>query len=592
MRSHRHPRPPFADVSSEVLEKAFHPFDKLVIGLPPAMASWTRAYGSATEWRSLPPNPLMPGARRPHNGGDAPPAAETAEASPSHLRGREEEGPHTQPAGRLPARPFRCDACDRDFAVEEKYEEHMKTHIYCTVPGCNFTCREHRAQQMQEHMDALHNRADAPNLADTGHYLEQRKRRFPTQEVIKGKVEELYYKAARGVVLPDERRRWLRQYGIDVGKRARTEASFIARGSLPEHSRSPSAPSDAASETSSHSSESRRRRRHDGGRSEDGEQRRSPPATRPPPLPPQGQQEEVVRPRFVQPPSQLLEDPTAPPGAHAAAPAPPQSSRASPLASPLSSSSPKQPSAPSGPSHLTKMIPLGPNGTLTPRQRVQLVRERYAAAKEVPQFYVCHRCGTKGEHWVDDCPTKGDPTYNRRVVWGEAKMEAGDGKSNAAMRRERGSRSRIAQKGEEEEQGAQRPAGQSEEKEGRAEEPQREPQQESAAPETCEVHGETPEAAPPREPSGNDNDNGEDDAPPAPQSAAPPATEPREVTRVMAPVAAARYAQPQRRDPLRRPPPPLTLYERLTEEERLNEQGVLLQAMRFFAAHDFFPEKK
>ncbi|KPI88773.1 hypothetical protein ABL78_2152 [Leptomonas seymouri] len=578
MHPHRQPRPPFTDVSPEVLEKAFHPFDKLVIGLPPSMMNWTRVYGPAADWISLPPNPLMPSFRRRHEGSDAPSAVAAAGSPSSDPRGRAGEGPDARPTGR----PFRCEACDRTFVVEEKYEEHMQTHIYCTMPGCGFTCRAHRAHQMQEHMDALHNRPDAPNLADTGAYLEQRKNRFPTQEVIKGKVEELYYKAARGVVLPDERRRWLRQYGIDVGKRARTEASYIARGSLPENSRSPSAQSnasDAASDKSSRSSGSRRSKGGGCGRDRDEERHHSSPVSCPP-LPPESRKEEVARPRFIQPPSQALEDPTAPPSAPSAAPE--QPSLASPPTRPSSLSSSKQPS---------KIIPLGPNGTLTPRQRVQLVRERYASAKEVPQFYVCHRCGKKGEHWVDDCPTKGDPTYNRRVLWGETKIGAGEGKSKAAEKRERSGRSRNARR-EEEEHGEQRPAEQGEDNTVADAGPLRG----SAPPANSAVEGEAPEADPRSCHIDNSGGNGRsdserDDGPPVPQSAAPPADEPKEITRVMAPVAAARYANPNRRDPLRRPPPPPTLYERLTEEERLNEQGVLLQAMRFFTARDFFQEK-
>lgn len=578
-----------------MLAKAYHPFDKLIIGLPPAMPSWVRAYGPATEWLHLPPNPLIPSVRRQLEAGDANTAAVLPTPSSADAGVRDHDRSPPPSASRHSPKSYRCDTCDRDFASEEMYEAHMKSHIYCTVPGCHFTCRDTRAHLMQEHMDALHNRPDAPNLVDTGAYLEQRKRRFPTQEVIKDKVEELYYKAARGVVLPEERRRWLRQHGVDVGKRARTEASFIARGSVPEEgARSPSAQSNAGSGRSSELSESR-------------QHRRSPLRS-----PAEEHREEPPQPRFIQPPAALLpKDPTAaPPSVPAASEqppmAPPQQSSPTPTAATSSSPLPsRQP--PTAASHQVKMIPLGPNGTLTPRQRVQLVRERYAAAKEVPQFYVCHRCGRKGEHWVDDCPTKDDATYNRHVVWGEAKMEVGEGGK---------ARSRAAQKGRAEPNSRDVPPEMVAKEEVKASPPPQSVQQEAStdpqespqeaphaeekpeekpdATSSCADHDISASTAPAHSSTSGaeDNDkNNDDDAPPVPQSAAPPADAPVEVTRVMAPVAAARYAQ-QRRDPPRRPPPPPTLYERLTEEERMNEQGLLLQAMRFFTARDFFQEKK
>jgi hypothetical protein len=608
MRRPEQPRQPFPNVPAEVLEKAYHPFDKLVIGLPPAMVRWVQAYGPAADWKSLPANPLMESVRRRNEVGsrDTPLTSSDVPRPPSvGTRSGDAEAPSRQPSARpAAARVLRCDTCDRDFATEEKYEAHMKTHIYCTVPGCRFTCRENRAHLMQEHMDALHNRPDAPNLVDTSAYLEQRKRRFPTQEVIKDKVEELYYKAARGVVLPDERRRWMRQHGIDVGKRPRTEASYIARGRLPEKSRSPSAPSDASDGESDKTSSSSQPR-GDGDR-HDSLPTRCPlheiPQS-PQSLPPsQNARAEAAHPRFIQPPVAPVagsqEDPTAPPPiVPPAAAAVPDQPRVASSSSPTVSSSRQRPaSAASAGPHPIKIIPLGPNGTLTPRQRVQLVRERYASAKEVPQFYVCHRCGRKGEHWVDDCPTKGDATYNRHVVWGEAKMEAGEGRPKATTGpRERTNRSCDEQM-EEGQQEGRSPNADGTRAEKIMEEARMGEGGMGAQPQVVPQPTHEGALAPPlphdNASSSGINANDDDDAPPVPQSAAPPVDAAKEVTRVMAPVAAAKYAQPNRRDPLRRPPPPPTLYQRLTEEEHLNEQGVLLQAMRFFTAREFFQEKK
>ncbi|KAG5473718.1 hypothetical protein LSCM1_04348 [Leishmania martiniquensis] len=615
---------------------AIHPYDKLVIGLPTAMEEWRSAYGPAREWYKLPPNPAIanpssttdeegsngrdprvvppsrPACGHPGDAAAHPPPSNAPNASEPHSR-------TTKPnsaAGRNAA--LYCDACQREFATREKYAAHMDTHMYCTVAGCRFTCRKEKPWRMEEHMELLHNRPDAPNLVDTSAYLEQRKRRFPTQDAVKMKVEELYYKAARGVVLPDERRRWMRQHGILIRKRPRTETSLIVSGELPTGSRSPSTASPASASSSQSS------RRSSCSLSEQ-RPRRSPRSSpqKPPPLLAQPAVSNVGggRPRFIQPPSLSSyrePGPTASPPNTSTKPSqgpsagPPRTDPASPPATalPVAASSSLSPGSSAGahaaPARPTKMIPLGPNGTLTPRQRVQLVRERYAAAKDVPQFYVCHRCGIKGEHWVADCPTKGDCTYDRHIVWGEAKLAA-------VERGTKPTREKAKSGKNESEQQRPRDAPQQEACEattrgnGDAEQyaavqmsldvPTQpspgEPRKGSSAERQGEAHPDATCASEAPETAATDvpHDQSEEDAPPVPQSAAPPADAPREVTRMMAPVAAARHAQQNRRDPVRRPPPPPTLYERLTEEARMDEQGVLLQALRFFVARDFFKER-
>ncbi|GET90321.1 hypothetical protein, conserved [Leishmania tarentolae] len=628
----RGPRP-----SERELENAFHPYEKLVIGLPTAMEGWRRAYGTARDWYSLSPNPLLDppanllGDKRgnDHNRSQALPSrfisvqvgvAAARPLLPNAPRTNEPHFPH--PSAVPPAAgddALYCDVCQRDFATREKYEAHMDTHMYCTVPGCRFTCRKGKSWRMEEHMELLHNRPDAPNLVDTNAYLEQRRRRFPTQDAVKMKVEELYYKAARGVVLPDERRRWMQQHGIVIRKRPRSDASVIIRGGLPAGSRSPSVasavsvpPSRSSSGSPCSSSRSSSEHHH----------KRSPQRNLRGPLQPQTQSSasdvEGGKARFIQPPSVTSyqgPDPTVvsiqastkfsqgPPAEDESTDAVDPLATALPLAKQSSPSSASAAGGHSARAHPPKIIPLGPNGTLTPRQRVQLVRERYAAAKDVPQFYVCHRCGIKGEHWVSDCPTKGDNTYDRHVVWGEAKLSAVEKTSKPYRERAEKVQNELDQRVSSD---ALRP-----------EEPEARAPNDSGVEKaiTEQVHGSaptqpspsellrSPPVAPQEEASANatlqsdvhttiafdtPKDQTSEDMPPVPQSAAPPADAPKEVTRMMAPVAAARHAQPHRREPPRRPPPPPTLYERLTEEAKIDEQGVLLQALRFFVARDFF----
>ncbi|CAJ1029435.1 Zinc knuckle, putative [Leishmania lindenbergi] len=612
--------------SSHELKNAIHPYDKLVIGLPTAMEGWRRAYGSVREWCKLPSNPLLVS---PVNGGGEEsrsdrnhpltPSSRSTSGHPDSAAARPfpSSVPHTNgpcfhklstvPASRKDAALY-CDACQREFATEEKYAAHMDTHVYCTVAGCRFTCRKSKPWRMEEHMELLHNRPDAPNLVDTSAYLEQRKRRFPTQDAVKVKVEELYYKAARGVVLPDERRRWMQQHGIVIRKRPRTDASMIIRGELPTESRSPST---ASSASASSSCSSRRSSRSSSEHRQRCFPRRSPREL------PQSPASTAAgrRTRFIQPPSAppyQESDPTAAP-TQASTESPQVSTTGdqcidavSPAATALPSAKPSSSSsagAHAAPAHPSKIIPLGPNGTLTPRQRVQLVRERYAAAKDVPQFYVCHRCGIKGEHWVGDCPTKGDSTYDRHVLWGEAKFSAVE--KGAKPRREK-----VEKDNDEPEQPRQRSAPQQEEPEATApsdsgieqtvaEQVRADAPIQLAPDEPCKVSSVAPDAEahtsstpPPGDCAAAavdiPNVQSDEDAPPVPHSAALPTGTPKEVTRMMAPVAAAKHAQTHRREPARRPPPPPTLYERLTEEARMDEQGILLQALRFFVARDFF----
>ena len=264
----------------------------LLVALPPEVASWDQ----------LPQNPL--------EGLSGPPDAPLA---PEEY-------------------PFYCDPCQKGFHHERQFTEHRAEHVYCSVPGCNFTLHKRKEWKMELHMEALHNRPDAPNLHDVGEYLKQRKQRFPTHETVASKMEELFYKASRGEVLPDERRRWMRQHGVIIKKRPRTDEAFIFSNA---------------------------------GRGEHVD-----------PKPPKKQ--------------------TVPIGAPATSPAP---------------------------FVRKKMIPLGMNGKLSHAQRLQLVREKYRDAVRVHPFYVCNRCGEKGKHFVNECPTIGDDAFDRVISWGEARKQ-------------------------------------------------------------------------------------------------------------------------------------------------------------------------
>jgi hypothetical protein len=170
-----------------------------------------------------------------------------------------------------------------------------------------------------------------------------------------------------------------------------------------------------------------------------------------------------------------------------------------------------------------KLIPEGFNGKLSHRQRVQLIREKYLDATEVPRFYVCHRCGEKGSHWVAECPTIGDANFDRpnaKRVANEVPDEVGS--SRKRMREDE----------------------------------------------------ENPEPA-------------DDDAPIEVSAAAIPGEQPPHlVVNPMTTPGSASILR-RRRLPLRPRPKPPSLFDRLTEDERVVEQGLLLQAIRFFVRSDF-----
>jgi hypothetical protein len=409
---------------------------------------------------------------------------------------------------------FYCDPCQKGFNSKRIFDLHMAEHVYCSFPGCKFTCRVGKEWKMELHAASLHNRPDAPNLLDSEAYLSNRKGRFPTVETVKTKVDELYFRAARGEVLPDERRRWLKQHGVYVSKkwfmpvlREGDEALEMARKRRADkrergpgethqpYRRQPSGePSDAGNAaTSTLASEDT----GSGGA-----------AT----------MDDMAR--FARRPGQ-------------------------------------------------KMLPLGPNGRYTKTQLVQMVRERYDAAMRVPAFYVCNRCGEKG-HWVEACPKGGDKRFDVDTQWAE----------------DRPTFNRAAQ----------------------------------PKPAPADLEAPTPlpsDAAPEAPPTGDepalvemsarkeDVDPalvGDDTAPrvlqPALQfrlDAAKARSARRAATATLeegSTVSAdAALLRRHHRGPQRNVAPPVpTLFERLTADQHLNSQGVLLQAIRFFVANGFLDD--
>lgn len=392
---------------------------------------------------------------------------------------------------------FYCDPCQKGFHTQQRYDEHLKDHIYCTVEGCGFTCRASKKWKMEMHMETLHNRPDAPQLMDVDAYITQRKNRFPTTETVQTKVEELFYRAARGEVLPDERRRWMRRHGVVIKKRPNEDKSYISSNAeLLEETALVAKPEAVTIERSQ----------------------------------PQRIDDTVIR---------------------------------------------------VNPARKPKLIPEGPDGRLSRSQKVQLIREKYRETTNVPKFYVCNRCGEKGAHWVAECPTTGDDRFDRRAEWGEERKYPLHPSVAVPLR--------LVED---------------------TEAPQPDVVTTSAAPdraEETEEEGRCVDVTVTRRSESDSEDQSEDDdaeeelpqevdarnACCAEDSGQPSDSEKcsRTFVSTIQPAAAARLSGKKRpviRSRLPRGRAAPSLFDRLTEDSGVDEKGLLLQAVRFFVARNFF----
>jgi hypothetical protein len=398
---------------------------------------------------------------------------------------------------------FYCDPCQKGFHTQVRYQEHLQDHIYCAVPGCHFTCRKSKQWKMEMHVETLHNRPDAPQLQDVDAYLRQRKHRFPTSGTVQSKVEELFYKASRGEVLPDERRRWMRQHGVMIKKkRMRDESSYVSSNADKLESTAPKTATEEDQNT-----------------------------------------------RVI-----YLE-----------APVPTKAATSSTEAG-----------APPAPVRKQRLVPEGPDGRLSKSQKVQLIREKYRESQVVPKFYVCNRCGEKGVHWVAECPMLHDERFERHNEWGED------------HRPRRPEAPALEVPGE----------TMAPDDVGSAEAEVVVNEEQAAAPETPPARASSSTGLQAvAEPAPDTEDEGSDAAPMEKGARdSSDISEKREFLKVIQPVAARRLrgmapsgpkGASRRPDAISREPKP-SLFNRLTADEGINDKGLLLQALRFFVARDFF----
>eukprot|EP00744_Colponema_vietnamica_P006345 GILI01009228.1.p1 GENE.GILI01009228.1~~GILI01009228.1.p1 ORF type:complete len:589 (-),score=157.37 GILI01009228.1:61-1620(-) len=314
----------------------------------------------------------------------------------------------------LGAKDYYCDVCQKGFGADcGKYQKHCETtHLSCPIAGCGFFCKkgllqyESESEQEEEgpggvptkvkvkrphykgewkiqlHLDTLHYRANglteedfataggaeagAKQGAASSKYVANRLKNFPTADRIQSRVEELFYRASKGEVLTDERRRWLRHHGVVV-KRPPAIAAAIMKATTDNSA-------EGAEEGSKHGSKS-------GGKDLSH-------------LSPQQLQrlEYIKRKGAAIAHGQCVTSDT--------------------------------PIIVKGQSQLAFQMGDQPAPSTAPRKQIMISRrsedDDSAATQEPahappPSFYVCTRCGVKGTHWLGECPTKGDTKYDKHT---------------------------------------------------------------------------------------------------------------------------------------------------------------------------------
>ncbi|CAF0840331.1 unnamed protein product [Brachionus calyciflorus] len=99
---------------------------------------------------------------------------------------------------------FYCEVCDRGFKTDEKYQEHLSTHITCGVNGCKFTAADKLVEihYRNFHATGLDKKvASLKTPEEIKKYIEERKKNFPSKNNLDKKVELDREKSDRGVLL-------------------------------------------------------------------------------------------------------------------------------------------------------------------------------------------------------------------------------------------------------------------------------------------------------------------------------------------------------------------------------------------------------
>jgi len=150
------------------------------------------------------------------------------------------------PQPKKPKETFFCDACERDFQQHSQFQEHIKSHVQCSAPGCAFSASK---VVVQEHVERLHSVNRKPVVLESPEelsaYIQERKKKYPTDTNIAKKQEEEDAKRSQGGIM--DRKSLFNQRGGHRGRGGSLQsrgrgrgATFMGRGNGRGFHRSPS----------------------------------------------------------------------------------------------------------------------------------------------------------------------------------------------------------------------------------------------------------------------------------------------------------------------------------------------------------------
>ncbi|KNE71281.1 hypothetical protein AMAG_15521 [Allomyces macrogynus ATCC 38327] len=152
----------------------------------------------------LPPRPHAPPANKAPLPGPQVPANAVVTGTPPPL-------PPTPPM----LTSYECDACEKSFSTLDQYRTHTSTHVKCSQ--CTFAASGRVVKQHEEDMHGIGGGKDVKEIPrwckiklDTpealAKWIEDRKRRYPTDANIQKKKDEIAAKIARSELLPNGKR--------------------------------------------------------------------------------------------------------------------------------------------------------------------------------------------------------------------------------------------------------------------------------------------------------------------------------------------------------------------------------------------------
>ncbi|VDD78305.1 unnamed protein product, partial [Mesocestoides corti] len=136
--------------------------------------------------------------------------------------------------------------CDQHFFTEEEYDRHRAEHVPCTEAGCSLVLHP---SILKFHIETVHAKEDLyarlrPALEgdkSLTHWIESRRKNYPTFERVQAKIREVGYRIDRGQVLVT------RQFGSLNARKPQELRPPVGQGNKQRRRRKSSSPETVAS---------------------------------------------------------------------------------------------------------------------------------------------------------------------------------------------------------------------------------------------------------------------------------------------------------------------------------------------------------